>query len=376
MDFLTNLGPEIVLICFTIEYIDYTGQVQIKTRPDFQHAHQKEIDEWRVISANFGLIGIVVSLTLDLDTENKIVKTVTTDDKTIEFFTGDPAAIKAWSTNPDIEGIEVMWWPLNSARDGRVNTWNPKYDKTYSRLVCKADQSSKPKLAWGGARDDIITSTLQKIQVNLGKTAAQLARTPCGALHIFYAKAATTMLPKSVNLSSRSGAMHYQKHIDDWTVNDIEVCIKLNPNWSNFPAVIKTTVETTENYIRERKRNPVNVAMEWRLSRGCRSSIISPAYTDDENAWFIWIEVLGSASTENWWNDFALQMREAWYKLDHTAKPHWCKWWDHPDTPGEWRKQIKTVYKTELQIFKDGINNFDKSPNHVFRSAFWDSMLS
>jgi len=271
--------------------------------------------------------------------------------------------------------LKFFWWPLNSARHCKIDTWNPNEDKAYYRLICRAGQGCKPKIAWGDLTDNIITNTVQKIQVNLGKTVAELARIPCSAPHIFYAKAATAMLPKQVTLCSRSGAMHYQKHIDDWTVNDIEVCVKLTNNWSNLPDIIRTTVETTERYIREKKINPVNVAMEWRLSRGCRSSIISPAYTDDENDWFIWIEVLGSASTENWWNEFALWMREAWYKLDHTVKPHWCKWWDHPDTPGLWREQIKTVYGKQLQIFKDGINHLDKSQNHVFRSTFWDFML-
>jgi len=227
------------------------------------------------------------------------------------------------------------------------------------------------KAQWGDFSDSI-QSVIDFIQVNIGKTIADVALIPCGALQIFYAKAASLLLPKGTKTASRSGAMHYQKHIDVWTVNDVEVCIKLSPDWSNLPKIIQTTVDTTAQWIRQTKTNPVNVAMEWRLTRGSRS-ILSPAYTDDGDAWFIWIEVLSSANLPNWWSTFALVMRQAWYNLEPTSKPHWCKWYDPPNTGANWFTQIKTNYANELQMFKQEVEKID--PVHVFRTKFWDDIL-
>jgi len=289
----------------------------------------------------------------------------------VSFFTGDPQLIKNWVTQPQNQGIEVFWWPLNSAVT--LKTWNSQNDKIYYRLFRDyPDQSVKPQTVWGDFSDSII-SVIQKIQINLGKTLANLALIPCGILNIFYARAATALLAKGSKTASRSGAIHYQKHIGDWVINDIEVCIKLTPDWSNLPKIIQTTVNVTEQWIKSKKTNPVNVAMEWRLTRGCPSALMSPAFTNDPDDWYIWIEVLASANFPNWWNDFALQMRQAWYDLDHTQKPHWCKWWDPPGTNNQWNSQVKSAYSNELLIFKEEVNKLD--PNHVFRTKFWDDLL-
>jgi len=184
-----------------------------------------------------------------------------------------------------------------------------------------------------------------------------------------------SILSKKIVTASRSGAMHYQKHIKDWITNDIEVCVKLTDTWDNLPKLVLATIRTTERWIRETKRNPVNIAMEWRLTRGCKAAIMSPAYTNNENDWFLFIEVLSSASTENWWEGFALDMKKAWCAIEPLAKPHWCKWWDHPDAKGEWKAQLKASYAAQLPIFKAEIDKLDKSPNHVFRSQFWEDLL-
>jgi len=309
------------------------------------------------------------------ETKHKIVHAVTSDDLPISFFCENPKRLKDWITLPDIEAIEFFWWPLNGAHS--IKTWDPLKDKSFVRLFRDfPDQSVKPKTVWGDCKDVTIRDSFDRVEVNIGRKVAELARTKCGPLQIFYAKAATTMMQKKTVTASRSGAMHYQKHIEDWTVNDIEICVKLNDDWSNLTELTEATIRTTENWIKEKKRNPVNIAMEWRLTHGCRSAIMSPAYTENENDWFVWIEVLSSATTENWWEGFALEMKKAWCKIEPNAKPHWCKWWDHPSANNEWKNQSKATFANQIAKFKIEINKLDQSPKHVFRSKFWEEMLS
>jgi len=308
------------------------------------------------------------------ETKHRVVHKVTADDLPVSFFCENPKRIKDWITQPDIEGIEVFWFPLNAAHS--VKTWDPLKDRSFIRIFRDfPDQSVKPKTVWGDCFDNSIRDSFDHVEVNLGKKVAEVARIPCGPLHIFWAKAAMAFMSKKTVTASRSGAMHYQKHIKDWITNDIEVCVKLTESWDNLSKLVLATVRTTEKWIREKKRNPVNIAMEWRLTRGCKAAIMSPAYSNNEHDWFLFIEVLSSASTENWWEGFALEMKKAWCAIEPLAKPHWCKWWDHPNSNGEWKSQLKASYAAQIPIFKAEIDKLDKSPNHVFRSQFWEELL-
>jgi len=237
-----------------------------------------------------------------------------------------------------------------------------------------ANQTVKPEAKWSGVKNSLQNFT-DDFRVAFGKLSAGVATdNKIDILDLLYSKLAMNAMPKSTFNASRSGAIHYQKHINDWIVNDIEVCFKLDEGWELLPKAINETINCVEYWIKEKHTNPVNVAMEFRVTRGCRSALMSPAYTSNENAYYVWVEVLGTANYPDWWMTFGADMRKRWLALDTTAKPHWCKWWEPEGTKNGWIDAMKERYADEIAEFKDFVN--DRDPGLKFRTKFWNNILS
>jgi len=290
----------------------------------------------------------------------------------LKFFTENPGAIKSWALKH--EAVEVFWWPLNSAHltDRKLSRWDPRNDHAYVRLFDKiAHDTTEPELNWATTIKNSIHDWTDSAEIVLGKIGTGIAN---GIDHLFfnkiYAAVAMDALSEGIKTASRSGAIHYQKHIDDWKVNDVELCFKLDENWTNLPRLVNVVIDITTKWIKiDKKPNPLNIAMEFRISKQS-NTLMSPAFSN-EDSYFLWLEVLGTQKYPNWWEDYVIQILNGWLKVDPNGKPHWCKW---NVNQVEWKKTIKRNYAHQIEIFSQYVRSSD--PQGIFRTDFWNDMLN
>jgi len=186
---------------------------------------------------------------------------------------------------------------------------------------------------------------------------------------------ALAILPKGNTTASRSGAIHYQQHITDWTVTDVEICFRIPENdWSVLPKLIKAAVEYVSDVIKKKNINPVNIALEFRISRGTKSAVMSPAYEDDpnQNDYFLWIEILGTQTFPNWW-EYGIEFAKALNKIS-VGKVHWCKWFERENGQNYWKNNLKEVYNNQISEFEKWRKIQD--PQGIFLTSFWEKMLA
>jgi len=152
----------------------------------------------------------------------------------------------------------------------------------------------------------------------------------------------------------------------------MELCFKLDENWEVLPKLINAVIDITQSWIKDdNKSNPLNISMEFRITKNS-GALMSPAFSqDDDNSYYLWLEVLGTQAYPNWWA-YAQQIRDAWLNIDPTAKPHWCKWYE-PDGEDSWKTLISNNFANQIQEFSKYVKS--KDPEGRFTTQFWKNIL-
>ncbi|KAK9812636.1 hypothetical protein WJX72_001001 [[Myrmecia] bisecta] len=363
--------------------------------------YNAESPHWNEVRGSFGLMGIIQDITFELDgslDKPYVNNDQNFDEKMERYFKAQDAehcqrlkelVLSNWAT-------ELFWFPLNSVppallaegpklRKYLSESWNPYDDTMWLNLM--TERVAAPA---NGAANDIKhfvdqATPLQDLETRLGGLTNAVSQdlnnlwlqTLSGILGTKILRLENKVGYLQDGVRSLPAAIHYQKAIDNFPVNDFEMCFKVAPDFSNVVEAWRAVVDIAAAEIRGGS-NPLNVAMECRFTKGSFLTM-SPAYMGpaDDGALYCWLEVLSGRRTKAW-EAFVRKVFDAWVKIDATGppKPHWAKWNAPADakTPDFVKEYAKRVYAEQIQVFKRAVQAAD--PGGLFRNDWLADLLA
>ncbi|CAN0224179.1 unnamed protein product [Ectocarpus sp. 6 AP-2014] len=355
--------------------------------------------------ASFGLVGVIVGFTLQLDGDNKAIRVTDSKVRARDLFLGHNELPKPGGPNPLREAwnggyaVEAFYLAASSLKVTNIlstefedQRWDPYDDicaiKTFQRTNRAVKKDNDKFLGYDqktSTRFDRNFSISDFLKVNLGTEVglplvAKFGDKP--ALVAFYSRtAAKAFEPVGKEIGqvhyevSLAQAIHWQKYISDgYPTSDTEVCIKCDPDFTSAYKAIHAAIGITKTFAEEEDTLPLNVAMELRITKHSNSPL-SPAYGKEGDV-FMWLEVLSAAGTPRL-KDFTTRVADAWLAIrlkdgSQAAYPHWAKWSDAYVAGAD--AKIKKAYASRLPYLRNASRQFD--PNGVFVNDFFARLFA
>eukprot|EP00903_Cladosiphon_okamuranus_P006469 g6329.t1 len=309
--------------------------------------------------AHFGLLGITVDFTFQLDAKRTAIKVTDRKQRAREIFLERGQLPSEGGPNPlldlfnDNYAVEIFYFPASSLEITNIlshefedQDWDEYKDictlKIFNRTenaVGKDDDSFLGKDQKTSTRFDHNFSITDWIKINLGTQVALRLVADYGAkpaLVSLYAKTAAAAFEPAFQTTgevsyetSLAQAIHWQKYITDGLpVSDTEVCIKCDPDFTSAYKAIHETIAIIKSFAEDEDTMPLNVAMEMRFTKHSDSPLC-PAFGVEGDV-FLWIEILSATDTPRL-KDFNTRVADAWLGIklkdgSPASLPHWAKW--------------------------------------------------
>eukprot|EP00904_Undaria_pinnatifida_P002572 jgi/Undpi1/12315/HiC_scaffold_5.g01991.m1 len=356
--------------------------------------------------AHFGLLGVTVSLTFQLDAARTAVRVTDHKCRAREIFlergqlpgTGEGAnpLLDLWNNN---YAVEIFYFAASSleitdilSKEFEDQTWDEYNDicsiKTFNRTdkaVGKDDDSFFGINQKTSTRFDRNFSITDFLKINLGTEVALPLVAKFGdkpTLVSLYSKAAALALEPAFKTSgevsyetSLGQAIHWQKYITTgYPVSDTEVCIKCDPDFTNAYKAVQDTIAIVKFFAEEEDTMPLNVAIEMRFTKHSDSPIC-PAFGKEGDV-FLWVEVLSAVGTPRL-KDFNTKVADAWLAIklkdgSNATLPHWAKWSESYIADAE--AKLKNAYADRLPLLRSLSAEWD--PNGMFMNSFFARLFS
>ncbi|CAM9282114.1 unnamed protein product, partial [Hapterophycus canaliculatus] len=289
---------------------------------------------------SFGLLGVTVAYTLQLDGDNKAIRVTDSKVRARDIFLGHNKLPKPGGPNPLKDAwdggyaVEVFYFAASSLKITNLlsnefehQRWDPYNDicavKTFRRTKNPVKRDNDRLLGYDqktSTRFDRNFSISDFLKINVGTElgfplVAKYGDKP--ALVAFYSRTAAKAfepLGKETGQvyyeTSLAQAIHWQKYITDgFPTSDTEVCIKCDPDFTSAYKAIHAAISIAKSFAENEDTLPLNVAMELRFTQHS-SSPLSPAYGKEGDV-FMWIEILCAAGTPRM-KDFNTAVADAW----------------------------------------------------------------
>ncbi|CAM9160347.1 unnamed protein product [Ectocarpus sp. 6 AP-2014] len=354
--------------------------------------------------AHFGLLGVTVDFTFQLDSARTAIKVTDRKQRARETFLEKGQLPAEGSSNPLLDlwnenyAVEIFYFPSSSLEITNVlshefedQDWD-EYDdictlKIFNRTdnaIGKDDDSFWGKDQKTSTRFDHNFSITDFLKINLGtKVALNLIQNfgAKPALVSLYAKTAAKAFEPAFQTTgevsyetSLAQAIHWQKYITDGLpVSDTEVCIKCDPDFTSAYKAIHETIAIVKNFAEVEDTMPLNVAMEMRFTKHSDSPL-SPGYGVEGDV-FLWIEILSATDTPRL-KDFNTRVADAWLAItlkdgSPAGLPHWAKWTESYVEGAE--EKLKRAYASRLPLLSALSKEWD--PNRVFVNGLFQRLL-
>ncbi|CAN0101125.1 unnamed protein product [Pylaiella littoralis] len=354
--------------------------------------------------AHFGLLGVTVDFTFQLDAQRTAIKVTDRKQRASEIFMGKGQLPVEGGDNPLLDlweknyAVEIFYFPASSleitdvlSHEFEDQSWDEYNDictlKIFNRTkntIAEDDDSRLGADNKTSTRFDHNFSITDFLKINLGtKVALRLVKDfgSKPALVSLYAKTAALAFEPSFETTgevsyetSLSQAIHWQKYITTGLpVSDTEVCIKCDPDFTSAYKAIQGTIDIIKTFAEDEDTMPLNVALEMRFTKHSDSPFC-PAYGVEGDV-FLWIEVLSATDTPRL-KDFNTRVADAWLALtlkdgSPASLPHWAKWTE--SYVEDATAKIKLAYANRLPLLAALSEEWD--PNGVFVNDFFKELL-
>eukprot|EP00903_Cladosiphon_okamuranus_P014134 g13135.t1 len=361
--------------------------------------------EFALCVPNFGLLGVTVAYTLQLDSDNKAIRVTDSKLKARDLFLGHNELPKPGGVNPLREAwnggyaVEVFYFPASSLKITNIlssefedQKWDPYNDicaiKSFQRTNNAVKKDNDRFLGYDqktSTRFDRNFSISDFLKINVGTEVGFPLVKKVGdkpALVALYSRTAAKGFEPFGQESgqvyyetSLAQAIHWQKYISDgYPTTDIEVCIKCDPDFTSAYKAIHAALSISKTFAEDEDTLPLNVAMEMRFTKHSNSPL-SPGYGKEGDV-FMWIEVLSAAGTPRV-KDFTTRVTDAWLAVKlkdgtQAAYPHWAKW-NEAYVAGADAK-MKRAYASRLPHLRSTARKFD--PNGVFVNKYFAKLFA
>ncbi|CAM9622675.1 unnamed protein product, partial [Ectocarpus sp. 8 AP-2014] len=220
--------------------------------------------------AHFGLLGVTVDFTFQLDSARTAIKVTDRKQRARETFLEKGQLPAEGSSNPLLDlwnenyAVEIFYFPSSSLEITNVlshefedQDWD-EYDDICTLKIFNRTDNAVGKIQNFGAKPALVSL--------YAKTAAKA-----------FEPAFQTTGEVSYE-TSLAQAIHWQKYITDGLpVSDTEVCIKCDPDFTSAYKAIHETIAIVKNFAEVEDTMPLNVAMEMRFTKHSDSPL-SPGY--------------------------------------------------------------------------------------------------
>eukprot|EP00752_Nemacystus_decipiens_P008514 g7603.t1 len=345
--------------------------------------------------AHFGLIGVTVDLTFQLDSKRTAIKVTDRKQRAREIFLERGQLPSEGGSNPLLDlynnnyAVEIFYFPASSLEITNVlshefedQNWDEYNDictlKIFNRTenaVGKDDDSFWGKDQKTSTRFDHNFSITDFLKINLGTQVALRLVQDFGAkptLVSLYAKVAAAAFEPAFKTTgevsyeqSLAQAIHWQKYITEGLpVSDTEVCIKCDPDFTSAYKAIHETIAIIKSFAEDEDTMPLNVAMEMRFTKHSDSPLC-PAFGVEGDV-FLWIEILSATETPRL-KDFNTKVADAWLGIklkdgSPASVPHWAKWTEAYVEDAD--AKLKAAYADRLPLLAGLSKEWD--PNGMF----------
>eukprot|EP00904_Undaria_pinnatifida_P002571 jgi/Undpi1/12314/HiC_scaffold_5.g01990.m1 len=362
-------------------------------------------EEFAQSIVHFGLLGVTVSFTFQLDAARTAVRVTDHKCRARDIFLGHgklPGT--GGSANPlldlwnDNYAAEIFYFPASSLGISNVlskqfedQTWDEYNDvcsmKTFNRTdnaISKDDDSFFGVDQETSTRFDRNFSITDFLEINLGSELALPLVAKFGdkpALVSLYSKAAALAFDPvfkttgEVSYEASLGqTIHWRRHITDGhPVSDTEVCIKCDPDFTSAYKAIQSTIAIVKTFAKDEGAMPLNVATEMRFTKHSDSPI-SPAYGEEGDV-FLWIEVLSAVGTPRL-KEFNTKVADAWLAIkmkdgSDAALPHWAKWSESYVEDAD--AKLQRAFSRRLPLLKRIATKWD--PHGMFVNKFFAKLF-
>eukprot|EP00752_Nemacystus_decipiens_P003494 g3227.t1 len=373
------------------------------TQVDLDRAHNPT--EFAICVPNFGLLGVTISYTLQLDGDNKAIRVTDSKLTARELFLGANELPKPGGSNPLREAwnggyaVEIFFFAASSLKITNIlssefedQRWDPYNDicavKTFQRTNNPVKKDNDKFLGYDqktSTRFDRNFSITDFLKINVGTEVGLPLVKKFGdkpALVSLYARTAALAFEPVGQLAGKvsyetslAQAIHWQKYIGDgYPTSDTEVCIKCDPDFTSAYKAIHSTMSIVKSFAEHEDTLPLNVAMEFRLTKHSDSPL-SPSYGKEGDV-FMWIEVLAAVGTPKM-KDFCTRVADAWLAVrlkdgTQAAYPHWAKWSEAYVAGAD--AKMKRAYASRLPYLRSSARKFD--PNGVFENKYFAKLFA
>lgn len=355
---------------------------------------------------HFGLLGVTVSLTFQLDDARTAVRVIDHKCRAREIFLergqspgqeeGTNPLLELWDAN---YAVEIFYFAASSleitdvlSKEFEDQTWDEYNDicavkkfKRTSNAIGKDDDSFFGIDQKTSTRFDRNFSISDFLKINLGTEVALPLVAEYGdkpALVSLYSKAAALAFEPAFKTTgevsyetSLGQAIHWQKFITEgYPVSDTEVCIKCDKDFTNVYKAVQETIAIIKSFAEDKDTMPLNVALEMRFTKHSDTPIC-PAFGKEGDV-FLWIEVLSAVGTPRL-KEFNTEVADAWLAIklkdgSNATLPHWAKWSESYIADGE--AKLKAAYASRLPLLKNLSAEWD--PNGMFVNSFFERMFA
>ncbi|AYV83313.1 MAG: hypothetical protein Hyperionvirus5_119 [Hyperionvirus sp.] len=359
-----------------IEFVNVNGEIQTVNDPE----------EIKAAAGCFGLLGIVTSLTLELDEMTYAnfaphaeslgmaippfpdPKLLHLPEKLYDEIFGEiseeqlATATKEFYHKCDDHYYAEWFWFVFTDKCF-VNVWNN--DGSREKITYEYPSILETKL------EEITSFVSQEISPIMGILPHNIETILTGnfgfdSIVQGTAQASTPLI----------NALHFRRGIQNARVKNTEVIIPIpekngKPDWSICQRAWWDAIVAIYEYKNKYNRYPVNIALEMRLL-GDSNMFLAPERANAFGS--ISIEVVTFAYTEETeWREFTQYLTDKWssYK-DHNGKPinvrpHWAKQWDHLNINNmSMSDYYRDQYKKDLDEFKNQMEKIAASSNYKF----------
>lgn len=390
-------------IVHAIEIIDHNGKIRSFNRND----HTKEMS---VLSGSFGLCGVIVSVTLEVDYVSYAVlkpyKPLLEEGipKPENCIMHNPAYTEFRKLILDSYYNEFFWFPPSDRL--WINCWNNngirKDAVEYPSHIEKHLQEAS------GALGEFANNTLfklfsAKIQQDLFSHVA-MASLPGEEV-----SDASKISNDDIITTHIMNGLHFRRGIHNMRVRDYEIEIpipcaersasaydlnlthrdsnsvfheKLEPDLQFVARLWWDAMDLINEYA-SRDKYPIQVALEMRIMSGSSKVLMAP---QRGNKWTCAIEVLTTMNvSSDKWIDFISDLNSKWLnnsligRLESEGlycRPHWAKEWDTmiiKDMPAD--EYVKYVYAKEINLFKYIRSRLQMDPINMFSNKLLDRVF-
>ncbi|CAG8572624.1 1213_t:CDS:2 [Paraglomus occultum] len=246
-------------------------------------------------------------------------------------------------------GIEVFYWPFNSSPTG-------KRDPSKDKLWVKTWKLTNDNVTYGALETTLYHQAQSISMVIASAVYQQLLTHPDRTPFITYLGGKLRLAERN-NVWLAPDAIHYQAGIDSVLSLDTEFAIKIDNDFTNVITELHYIIDRIDYYQKQGKF-PINLVAEFRILKSSKA-LLSTAYDDDPDAYYLFIEVLSITKTPGYY-EFANELGTRWMKL-YNARPHWAKYWENiPNI----KSYLHEKLQSKIQRFEAVRRKYD--PTNVF----------